>query len=141
MPVWSPDGTQIVFVSPSPTTNQPILFVVDAEGQRDPQVVSGPNYQAVYRPAWSPDGDLIVFDLGREPVLGGRRLSTGQDEPVSTPLVMVENPDFSTDGSWIVFDGVGEGQGLEIYLMLSTGSGLTALTDDPAADYQPTWRP
>lgn len=141
MPAWSPDGTQIVFVSSSPATNQPILFVVDAEGQRDPQVISGPNYQAAYRPAWSPDGDLIVFDLGREPVLGGRRLSAGQDVPVSTPLVMVENPDFSTDGIWIVFEGVAEGQGLEIFLMLNTGSGLTALTDDPAADYQPAWRP
>ena len=44
MPVWSPDGSQIVFVAPSPMTNQPILFLVDAAGQREPQAILGQDY-------------------------------------------------------------------------------------------------
>ena len=141
MPAWSPDGAQIVFVSPSPATNQPILYVVDASGQENPRIILGQNYSEAYHPAWSPDGDLILFDLGKEPVLGGRQLSTGQDMPLSTPLTIAQNPAFSPDGNWIVFEGVGREPGLEIFRMLKTGEGLIALTDDSADDYQPAWRP
>lgn len=141
MPAWSPDGSQIVFVSPSPVTNKPILFLVDAAGQGDPRIILGQNYSEAYHPAWSQDGDLILFDLGKEPILGGRQLSTGQDMPIPTSLTIAQNPAFSPDGSWIVFEGVGREPGLEIFRMLNTGEGLTVLTDDAADDYQPAWRP
>ena len=141
MPAWSPDGTQIVFVSPSPVTVKPILYVVDSNGLEEPRAILGQNFSEAYRPTWSPDGDLILFDLGKKPVLGGRQLSASQDVPVTTSLTVAENPAFSPDASWIVFNGAGQEPGLDIYLMLRTGARLTALTDDPADDYQPAWRP
>ena len=141
MPAWSPDGTRIAFISPSPTTNKPILYIVNASGEGEPRVIQGQNYQAAYNPVWSPDGDLVLFDLGKGPVLGGRQLSTGRDVPITTALMFAENPAFSPDGSWIVFTGAGEEPGLEIFRMLRTGIKLAALTDDPADDYQPAWRP
>ena len=141
MPAWSPDGAQIVFVSPSPASNKPILYLVDASGEGEPRVVMGQNYSEAHHPAWSPDGDLILFDLGREPVLGGRQLSTGRDMPVTTALTLAQNPAFSPDGSWIVCEGVGQEPGLGIYILLPNGERLTSLTDDTADDYQPAWRP
>jgi len=61
--------------------------------------------------------------------------------PIPTSLTIAQNPAFSPDGSWIVFEGVGREPGLEIFRMLNTGEGLTVLTDDAADDYQPAWRP
>jgi len=141
MPEWSPDGSQILFVSPSPVTNRPILFIVDAQGQQEPRGVLGQNYEEAYRPTWSPEGDLIVFDLGGEPQLGGRLFASNQDVPINTQLVIAENPAFSEDAKWLVCDGVLDDPGRDIFLMLRTGARLTRLTDNPADDYQPVWRP
>lgn len=141
MPAWSPDGERLVFVSPSPVDNQPILFMVDAGGQGEPRAVTGQPNERMLRPAWSPEGSLILFDLGSGGILGGRLLTGSQEVPVNTSLALAENPAFSPDANWIVFDGAQSGSGLDIYLMLRTGAWLTPLTDDPADSYQPAWRP
>ncbi len=141
MPAWSPDGSQIVFVSPSPVTNRPILMVVDSGGKDEPRSVMGQNYQEAYHPEWSPEGDLILFDLGGESLIGGRLLNKNQDAPIQTNLLLVENPTFSVDAGWVICDGRLEGNGFDIFLMLRTGARLTRLTEDPADDYQPAWRP
>ncbi len=141
MPAWSPDNEQIVFVSPSPVNNQPILFIVDASGVNEPHALTAQAEGRMLRPAWSPDGDLIRFDPGNSGILGGRLLSGSLDRPMDTTLSLAENLAFSPDGDWIIFDGKQVSSGLEIYVIQRDGSGLTALTDDAAGDYQPAWRP
>jgi hypothetical protein len=141
MPAWSPDGAQILFVSPSPVTNRPVLFTVDAGGQDEPRGVLGQNYQTALHPAWSPEGNLVLFDFGDEGLLGGRLPGANQDVPVDTGLVLAQNPAFSPDADWILCDGREAGAGLDIYIMMRSGARLTALTNDEADDYQPAWRP
>ncbi len=141
MPAWSPDARQIVYVSLSPVTNQPIIFIVDADGERDPKGVLGQNFPEAYRPDWSPEGDLVLFDLGGESQIGGRLIASNQDAPINTALSLVESPVFSPDAQWLVCDGVQDVPGRDIFLMLRTGARLTRLTDDPADDYQAVWRP
>jgi TolB protein len=52
-------------------------------------------------------------------------------------------PTWSPDGTRIAFtsDGTKDNADAEIYVMNSDGSGLTKLTDDPAYDSFPVWRP
>jgi eukaryotic-like serine/threonine-protein kinase len=141
MPAWSPDGGQIIYVSPSPVTNRPVLFVVDADGVRDPKGVLGQNYQKALRPDWSPEGNLILFDLGGESQIGGRLIDINQDVPINTALGDVESPAISPDAEWLVCDGVMDLPGRDIFIMLRTGARLTRLTEDPADDYQAAWQP
>lgn len=141
MPVWSPDGSQVVFVTLNPLTNLPTLFIVDAAGRNEPKSILGQGFAEAFRPDWSPGGDLIVFDLGKEGVLGGRLLGRNQNAPIVTNLASAESPDFSPDGQWLVCDGTLDSPGRDIFLMLRTGARLQRLTDDPAEDYQPDWRP
>jgi eukaryotic-like serine/threonine-protein kinase len=141
MPVWSPDGGQVIFVTPDPFTNRPTLFIVDSKGQNEPKRILGQRYAEAFRPSWSPQGDLIVFDLGATGEIGGRLLGQNQDASIQTNLLSAESPDFSPDGQWLVFDGILDGSSREIFLMLKTGARLQRLTGHPAEDYQPDWRP
>ena len=57
LPVWSPDGTRIVFGYDNDQTGTPVLAVVDLEGER---VWSGRPGAA---PTWSPDGTRIAVEV------------------------------------------------------------------------------
>jgi TolB protein len=50
-------------------------------------------------------------------------------------------PAWSPDSTRIVFTSDGADETGEIYVMNADGSGLTRLTDDPAYDAFPAWRP
>jgi dipeptidyl aminopeptidase/acylaminoacyl peptidase len=50
------------------------------------------------------------------------------------------NPDFSPDGSKIVFDGTRDGN-RDIYVVDVASKAVTRLTTDPALEYEPTFSP
>ncbi len=141
MPAWSPDGSQIVFVAPSPTTNQPILFLVDAEGQLEPQAILGQAYNHALRPVWSEADNLILFDLGSGSLLGQLSRSGGLSDPLETGLRIALTLDISPDGRRLAFAGAPNGDALDIYLLPLGGGEAIAIAPDPAEDYQPAWRP
>jgi len=138
MPAWSPDGSQIVFVAPSPVTNQPILFLVDSEGQDEPLAILGQSYDRALRPVWSAAENWIVFELGGG-LLGRLARAGGQSDPIDTGLAVALTPDSSPDGLAIALAGADSGETIDIYI-LQDGE-ISALTSDPAADFQPAWRP
>ncbi|MBG0770137.1 MAG: serine/threonine-protein kinase [Anaerolineaceae bacterium] len=141
MPAWSPDGSQIVFVAPSPATNQPILFLVDAAGQGEPQAILGQAYDRALRPVWSAANNLILFDMGSNGLLGWISRSGEQTMPLDTGLDIALTADISPDGQMIALCGAANGNALDIYLLPLQGGEATLLAPNPAADYQPAWRP
>jgi tol-pal system beta propeller repeat protein TolB len=141
-PVWSPDGTQILFASM--VDEIPQLFIIDADGTDARQVTHLTGIRG--RNDWSSDGvtlstyigtawdrDIYLFDLNGENV---RQLTDGFGNLA---------PSFSPDGQWITFmsyrDHPQQDLGCEIYIMRVDGSDARRLTDNDICDWQPRWGP
>jgi serine/threonine protein kinase/roadblock/LC7 domain-containing protein len=114
-PVWSPDGSRIVFTSNRGGTFD--LYVKRADGIGDDELLlkSGANKIAV---AWSPDGKLVVY---RQSTPQGIHLWAVPVSADRQPFVVVGTPfenreaQFSPDGKWLAYQSNESGR-FEIYV-------------------------
>jgi serine/threonine-protein kinase len=141
-PVWSPDGSQILFASGA--AQRPNLSIMDLDGSNVRQVVDMAGLRG--RSDWSPDGNLIATYAGDS---WQREIFVMQPDGSSSQQITSGGnnlaPSFSPDGQWLVFtsymDRYGDDHGCEIYLMRTDGSDIRRLTDNNYCDYQPRWGP
>ncbi len=98
---FSPDGTQIVFVSERSGNYE--IWLADADGKNQRQLTDSPN--SAGSPRFSPDGKSIVFDAQTAGSSSIYIVSTNGD----TPRRLTENagnnslPAWSVDGNWVFF--------------------------------------
>ncbi len=64
-PAWSPDGTQIAFVTYRDHPEFGEIYVMDADGTNERNITNRPNSHDTH-PAWSPDGESIAFASDRD---------------------------------------------------------------------------
>jgi TolB protein len=107
-PTWSPDGTQIAFDGASADGTRGDLYVMNADGTGAHNLtasVNNPDLDVSY-PAWSPDGQWILFaPFG----FTGSTLSWISPDGAQAFSISTRNgddmsePAWSPDGKWIVF--------------------------------------
>jgi TolB protein len=116
MPDWSPDGAQLVFAS-------------SREGDYDIYVTPPPEAGAPGLTGASQDGQVTAADIG-EPI----RLT---DHPGAEM-----HPDWSPDGTQIVFEAKRDERNWDIWVMNADGSAPRNLTaNEPSDDGNPAWSP
>lgn len=153
-PAWSPDGTKLVFSTRECGYDYYYyafcsggLMIVDPETR---EFSIPPNAGDGFDPAWSPNGNEIVFARCCSGTWGGAQLFLlrldGSPSGSAIPLVMpsvlyAEHPAWSPDGQRIAFSCGIDAEHLDICVVRSDGSGLVRLTTGLTLDLQPAWSP
>jgi TolB protein len=136
-PAWSPDGSKIAFA------DKGSLYALDIESRQavpltDDSLTSDD-------PAWSPDGKQIAFTImpfmrtpggGPEGAIAVINADgSGFTQLTDTADGSSGSPDWSPDGTQIVFERTGD-----IFVMKADGTDVRALTRD-ASNQTPAWSP
>ncbi|HSG45378.1 MAG TPA: protein kinase [Anaerolineales bacterium] len=150
-PTWSPDGSQIVFISPclargeffDNTYSNSSLYIMNADGsgQKPLTVVPGSDYD----PDWSPDGKRIAFTSLRD----GKKdiyvltLESGAIARLTTVAGDVQEnsqPSWSPFGNQIAYT-VKRVDAYQVWVMSDTGQGNTQIARSGQLfwDFLPVW--
>lgn len=149
-PAWSPDGSQLAFIRIR-SLNQ--VWLIDEDGG-DPVQFTRSGLIDNSNPTWYPDQNLILFSqvlgLGSpsKQLFGMRLEDLGESEeyPILPSsrldyIPLMDNIDVSEDGFWLAFDYWYFDVLSDVYIMTFPGGSLIQMTQHPAMDYDPVWRP
>lgn len=138
-PAPSPDGGKVAMVREEEGNAD--IFLIDLTTGGRVRLTTSPDFDG--GPAWSPDGELILFDSLR----GGRRniFVIRPDGRGLRPLLSDAPGDngggeFSPDGSMVAFASDRDGN-RELYIADRDGGAVRRLTSNDAFDSAPAWSP
>ncbi len=142
-PSWSPDGKEIAYIGPGPL-NQVWAMAADGSNRRLISRQAG-DYKNTH-PAWSSDGNTIVFTQWEEGLSGAPWLASAQTQGNGVTVIIekgipMENARFSPDGFWMVYDGWPDSPYHHLYMMMPNGIGKQQITNVDANDFDPDWSP
>ena len=139
MPVWSPDGSKIAFLSERDGNSE--IYVMNADGSGQTPLLTRPATNE-WDPAWSPDGTRIAFAS-----YSGSEYDIWVVNSDGSGAVNITNdsgddrfPSWSPDGDRIAFSSTRDGE-YEIYTMDPDGGQVFRVTADPLWDRMPDWSP
>jgi Tol biopolymer transport system component len=148
---WSPDGTKIAFdgwTRSGDINGRPGIYLLNPDGTGQEYLTGGTSF------SWSPDSKKIAFVI-QSSTSDSSASASDEDSDIyirrtdgsdltrltNTPDIDESTPDWSPDGTKIVFTSTSLTGNNDIYVMNSDGSGRTNLTNTKRSEDHVTWSP
>ena len=140
-PAWSPDGSQIAFMSS--LSGDPQIYISDANGGHMQRITFAAGVST--SPAWNPKtGKEMAFvsDRGGDPVLYTANTDGSNVQKIDLPdMGYVIDPSWSPNGQLLAFSWRRPSGNYDIYVMDLSTHQLLELTRDEARNERPSWAP
>ena len=140
-PGWSPDGLKIVF--DSQRTGHADIYIMDPDGSNIQNLTNTPGIHDI-SPMSSPCGkyiayqkevgdywEIMIYNVIDRSILQLTHINADNQQPA-----------WSLDGAQIVFmTRQNPGSNHDIFVMDTSGNNVQQLTNNPAQDWYPAWKP
>jgi dipeptidyl aminopeptidase/acylaminoacyl peptidase len=130
-PRWSPDGTQVAFLSEREGHLKAQLYVMPAAGGEPTRLTNLPN--GVMQHVWSPDGSrlALVARIG-----GWQEPGNEEERQKSKPVRIITTLKYKANGEGFIYD-----RRPHLFVVSAEGGEPQQLTDGDFANTYPAWSP
>src|SRR5215813_5763322 len=138
-PSWSPDGSQIAFISDK--SGEEELYLVPQDGSKPAEQITQGGSAMRYAPDWAPDGKRISFSDkdGKLYVitLADRKML----EVADSTRGQIRDYTWSPRGNFLAFSMSNQNQFQSVFVWSANDSQLRRVTDESFNSYNPAWDP
>lgn len=136
-PQWSPDGTQIAYLSDR--GNGSDIYVIDTRNGQRRQITTTPVPESW--PRWSPDGRYLAYvqQTGSRRALMLYDFTSDESRPLVRGLIRGGLPVWSPDGAVIAFAAPGAGRAFDVYTVNPVNGVRRLITPHYGSHYGPVW--
>ncbi len=139
-PSWSPDGSQIAFISDM--SGEEELHIMGQDGLKPAEQITRGGKAMRYQPEWSPDGKRIAFSDKDGKVFVVTLADRKMIEIADSPRGQIRDYAWSPRGSYLAFSMVESLAGFSYVYVWSAGDGkVRRVTDQMFNATGPTWDP
>ena len=140
-PSWSPDGSQIAFISDM--SGEEELYVVPQDGSKPPTQITTGGSAMRYQPDWSADGKYIAFSDKDGKVFVVTLADKKMTEIVDAPRNQIRDYVWSPSGSYLAFSCRvrTETASAQIHIWSAADGKVHRVTDQMFNAQNPAWDP
>jgi tricorn protease len=139
-PSWSPDGSQIAFISDM--SGEEELYVVPQDGSKPPTQITTGGTGMRYQPDWSADGKYIAFSDKDGKIFVVTLADKKMTEIVDAPRNQIRDYVWSPSGSYLAFSYATNGNGFsQIHIWSAADGKVHRVTDQMFNAQNPVWDP
>ncbi len=139
-PAWSPDGSQIAFISDM--SGEEELHIINQDGLKPAEQITRGGKAMRYQPEWAPDGKRIAFGDKDGKVFVVTLSDRKMIEIVDSPRGQIRDYSWSPRGNYLSFSMVDNQAGFGGVYVWSAGDGkVHRVTDQMFNSTNPTWDP